>query len=322
LRGTARSMPQSIRRWLAGKYREVPLTLAELRSKPGRHGGPGGVKPENVVWIFGAGRTGSTWLRIIMGDMKHHKIWEEPLVGRLFGEFYARAQQSHRQRPDFVMADATRKGWIKSIRNFVLDGAKYARPRLGPDDYLLIKEPNGSMGAPLLMEALPESRMILLLRDPRDVGASTLDAAKEGGWLHSWVDENKVGWRKESLADSDPDAFVEMNAKVYLQQVSSAKKAYEAHTGPKALVRYEELVADTLGTMKRIYKELELEMDEGQLERAIEKRSWENIPEEKKGEGKFYRKGTPGSWREDLTDDQVRTIECITQPLLNEFYAE
>ena len=57
------------------------------------------------------------------------------------------------------------------------------------------------MGAPLLMEALPESRMILLVRDPRDVAASTLDAAKEGGWLHSWVDENKVGWRKDSTPE-------------------------------------------------------------------------------------------------------------------------
>jgi hypothetical protein len=312
-------MPHNIRRWLAGKYREVPLMLAGLRTRPGRHGG---ARPENVVWIFGAGRTGSTWLRSIMGDMKHHKIWEEPLVGRLFGEFYDRAQKSHLQRPDFVMADATRRGWTKSIRNFVLDGAKYARPRLGPDDYLVIKEPNGSMGAPLLMEALPESRMILLLRDPRDVAASTLDAAKEGGWLHSWVDENKIGWRKDSLADSDPEAFIEMNARVYLQQISAAKEAYEAHPGPKALVRYEELVADTLGTMRRIYRELGLGEDRERLERAVEKHSWEMIPEEKKGEGKFYRKGEVGSWREDLTPEQVRTIERITAPLLAQFYAE
>jgi len=172
------------------------------------------------------------------------------------------------------------------------------------------------------MEALPESRMILLVRDPRDVAASTLDAAKEGGWLHSWVDENKVGWRKDSLADSDPDAFIEMNAKVYLQQVSSAKKAFEAHSGPKALVRYEELVEDTLGTMERIYYELGIRVDGDRLRRVIEKRSWEMIPEEKKGEGKFFRKGTPGSWREDLSDEQARIIERITQPLLKEFYDE
>jgi hypothetical protein len=45
----------------------------------------------------------------------------------------------------------------------------------------MIKEPNGSVGAPLLTEALPESRMILLVRDPSDVISSLLDAAREGG---------------------------------------------------------------------------------------------------------------------------------------------
>jgi hypothetical protein len=48
----------------------------------------------------------------------------------------------------------------------------------------MIKEPNGSVGAPLLTEVLPESRMILLVRDPGDVISSLLDAAREGGWLY------------------------------------------------------------------------------------------------------------------------------------------
>lgn len=63
-------------------------------------------------------------------------------------------------------------------------------------------------------------------------------------------------------------------------------------------------------------------MDDEQLERAVEKRSWENIPEEEKGEGKFHRKATPGAWREDLTAEQARMVEEITAPLLEEFYPE
>jgi hypothetical protein len=87
------------------------------------------------------------------------------------------------------------------------------------------------------------------------------------------------------------------------------------------LVRYEELRADTLGTMKRLYSELEIAVDESELRRAVTKHSWENIPEGEKGEGKFYRKASPGSWREDLTPEQIEIVEQITAPLLKEFYA-
>jgi hypothetical protein len=86
------------------------------------------------------------------------------------------------------------------------------------------------------------------------------------------------------------------------------------------MVRYEDLRADTLGTMKRIYSTLGIPVDEGELARTVEKNSWENIPEEKKGEGKFYRKARPGGWREDLTPKQVRQVERIAAPLLEEYY--
>jgi len=61
-------------------------------------------------------------------------------------------------------------------------------------------------------------------------------------------------------------------------------------------------------------------VDEGELSRIVEKHSWENIPEDQKGEGKFYRKASPGGWREDLTPKQAETVERITAPLLKELY--
>jgi hypothetical protein len=308
------------RHWLSGKYREVPLQAAGLRRRFAGGGDPGsGVRPENIIWIFGSGRSGSTWLRSMMGDLSRHLVWEEPMVGQLFGNFHRRAQTANLGRPDFVMADATQRGWIRSIRNFVLDGAKYARPRLGPDHFLVVKEPNGSVGAPLLMEALPESRMILLIRDPRDVVSSTLDGARKGNWLYERKDEG--GWKRGWLPDKNPDAFTRRWANVYMQHAGNAKKAYDAHRGPKVMVRYEDLRAETPGTMRRIYSTLGIPVDEEELARTVEKYSWENIPEKKKGEGKFYRKATPGGWQEDLTPKQVRQVEKITAPLLEEYYS-
>ena len=304
----------------ASRYPRLTLLRAALARSYAAGSGRGGLDPENVVWIFGSGRSGSTWFRSMMGELEHHIVWEEPMVGRLFGEFYDRSQKGNLERTDFILGTPIRAGWIHSIRNFVLDGAQYSHPLLSREHYLIVKEPNGSLGAPLLMEALPESRMILLVRDPRDVVASVLDGAREGNWLHSWTD--KGGWRKGAVADNDPDAFVRNRANVYLQQVGNAKRAYDAHNGPKSLVRYEDLLVDTFGEMSRVYSELGVPVDESELARSVEKHSWENIPEEKRGRGKFYRKATPGGWREDLTPEQIALVGKLCAPILEEFYPE
>lgn len=280
----------------------------------------GNVRAENMVWIFGSGRSGSTWLRSMMGEMEGHRVWEEPMVGLLFGEFREKAQAGQLNATNFIMGEPTRRDWKRSIRNFTLDGVVYANPRLGSDEYLVIKEPNGSVGAPLLMEAIPESRMIFLVRDPRDVVASSLDAAREGSWLYA--DKDKGGWKKNSMADKRPDAFVQRRAERYLQQAGGARKAYEVHKGPKVLVRYEDLLSDTQGTMERIYTTLGIPAEVHELTKVVDKHSWEKIPEEQKGEGKFYRKASPGGWQEDLTSSQVEIVERITAPLLNEFYPD
>ena len=273
----------------------------------------GGVSPENMIWIFGTGRTGSTWLAAMMEEPEGHEVWFEPRVGTIFDpQRFQRHGGKH-----FILASQYKDVWLRSIRNFILDGANARYPELA-GGYLAVKEPGGSVGSGLIMEALPESGMVLLIRDPRDVVASWLDATRKGGWQTRRRGEG--GRRAESLAETKPNAFVRRHADAYLQHVGSARRAYEAHAGRKVVVRYEDLRADTLGTMKHMYSELGVPVEEARLAEAVEKHSWENIPEEEKGQGKFYRKATPEAWREDLTRRQVKTVERITAPLLEEFY--
>jgi hypothetical protein len=74
--------------------------------------------------------------------------------------------------------------------------------------------------------------------------------------------------------------------------------------------------------MKHICSTLGITVDEDELASAVEKHSWENVPEEDKGEGKFHRKATPGGWKEDLTPEQIETVERITAPVLREYYPD
>jgi hypothetical protein len=308
---TVSGVARRVRTFLGLEAGVAPGALPEPTSADGHSAG--GVAPENMIWIFGTGRTGSTWLAAMMEEPEGHEVWFEPRVGTVFDpQRFQRHGGKH-----FILASQYKDVWLRSIRTFILDGANARFPELA-GGYLAVKEPGGSVGAGLIMEALPESGMVLLIRDPRDVVASWLDATRKGGWQTRRRGEG--GRRAESLAETNPNAFVRRHADAYLQHVGSAKRAYEAHEGRKVVVRYEDLRADTLGTMKRMYGELDVPVEEARLAKAVEKHSWDNIPEEEKGQGKFYRKATPEAWREDLTRRQVKTVERITAPLLEEFY--
>ena len=297
----------------------------------------GGVGPrgeatgvENIIWIFGTIRTGSTWLGSMMGDLENHDLWNEPRVGELFGHFFYERSAHRRENNNFILGLNHKRVWLDSIRTFVLDSVRERYPGITKGEYLVIKEPSGSIGAPLLMEALPESRMILLVRDPRDVVASSLDAARKGSWTSELRGSRKRRQmmdpeQREAVttrADRQPNKHVGRQANVYLQAMGNSRQAYEVHAGPKAVVRYEDLRADTLGTMRRMYSALDIDVPEKRLAGVVEKHAWENVPEEEKGPGKFKRKATPGGWREDLTPEQVEIVERVTAPLLREFYPE
>src|ERR671917_623471 len=114
---------ERLRRELGEKNREN----ARLRSRlaAGSFGLPGGgVKPENLIWMFGSGRTGSSWLSSMMVDLEGHARWNEPYVGNIFGTaYYVNVGDRMRAREDFVLGDRYREAWLNSIRNFILEGA-------------------------------------------------------------------------------------------------------------------------------------------------------------------------------------------------------
>ena len=315
-----RSFPTTVRGAKRGLLRSWRRAVRGVR-RLGRAGGrTAGADPGNVVWIFGSARTGSTWLGAMMSDTQGFTWWHEPMVGYLFGHLYFDRARARRRDDHFVLG-GEKELWVGPVRRFVLDSVENRFPKVGGDNYLVVKEPHGTVGSSILLQALPESRMILLVRDPRDVISSKMDAARRGSWAEK-AQKRRGQQKKNTTADTHPDAFVKDQARRYANLMDLAQEAYDAHTGPKVVVRYEDLVADTPGTMRRMYAALGLPATDEEISRVVEKHAWENIPERDKGEGKFYRKGTAGGWREDLTPDQVAFVEGATASVLNRYYPE
>ena len=144
---------------------------AELESlKPAR--------AESIVWIFGSGRSGTSWLANMVSEALEAPLWFEPRLGDVF----------HAKIPK-------NKGWLPGVRRFVLEGARH---RFGKPERLVIKETSGCIGAPILSEALPWSRLLVIVRDPRDVVASWLDAKRKEGWSTTY---------KRVVRKGDPDSL-------------------------------------------------------------------------------------------------------------------
>jgi Sulfotransferase domain len=285
------------------------------------------INPRNMVWILGSPRTGSTWLSEILGEPKGHALWKEPFFGVVLNFRHHLAHRGYLNSEQFLLGEPYRHVWVGSMRRLFLDVGQAKFPNISPKHHLIIKEPNGSMSAPLILEAFPESKLIFLVRDSRDVVASLLDAAREGSWYG--YDRFEASVADAVLSDGEPsevgldDGFVGRLSRNYVSNVGAVKEAYAKHPdGAKVLVRYEDLRADPQGSILHICDSLNLDVEGGQLEQAVERRSFENIPQENRGRGKFHRRATPGAWREDLTPEQARTVEEITGPLLREFYPD
>lgn len=268
-----------------------------------------------MIWIFGTGRSGSTWIARMLRDLRGYALWNEPLVGHMLGDLYHNRGSEIQHVENFLLG-GDEALWMPSVRQFILSAAtaKFPNSVGDPEKFLVVKEPHGSIGADIISRVLPESRMVLLVRDPRDVTASKLDAKRPGSWAKKGDLYQKLG--------GDETAYIEFRAHGYTREMDRARAAYDAHPGPKTIVRYEDVRAEPEEHLIKLLRALNLRVQRANISRVVEKHDWSNVPESEKGAGKIRRRAKPGGWQEDLTEEQALLIEAATHRYLGEFYPD
>jgi hypothetical protein len=223
---------------------------------------------------------------------------------------------ARRSDPAYFFSDAYSEAWAPGLRRLVLARLHAASDRAAQqhnisDPLILIKEPNGSHAAELLMSLVPRSRLIFLLRDGRDVIDSLLDARAAEGW---------VGSPNMDLADPEERlAFVRRQARLWLNSTNAVQSAYAAHPPElRTTVRYEDLRRDTLDTIRPVVEWLGLGRGEAALRDAVEANAFEALPGFAKGPGTPRRAASPGLWRENMTPAEQEAMLEVIGPKLAE----
>jgi hypothetical protein len=262
---------------------------------------------ENMVWIFGSPRSGTTWLgRDLLSY--NSQYWHEPYIGWHLSEF-----KEWRYRADYFFSYTHKNNWIHLLRKLIL--MRTYSQVLSFDRRIIIKEPNGSSAAEILMECFPKSKMIFLLRDGRDVIDSIIDSYRPGSWIND-DPAIKIDPLKDEKAKLEA---IRLRSEVWKTTIEVVKKAFDNHDQKlRLLVRYEDLRKNTAAELKKIYQFLGIQLDNTQIEKLVQKYAFEAIPEHEKGVGKFYRSASPGAWQQNFNDTEKALINSILGSTLKE----
>jgi len=275
---------------------------------------------QKMVWIFAPPRSGTTWLGSQLLNHPENIIWYEPWIGfhlgiinddkNISGEDlpFERIYDTMAASSSYFFSPYHKKNWLPALRKFILTRA-YSESQTFEKN-LIIKEPVGSHSADIIMECFPNSKLIFLLRDGRDVVDSRIDMHRKGSWANL---SELVGpmRRKQSTR---------WYSYQWNKLIERINDAYQNHDPTlRLLVRYENLKNNTFEELKKIYKFLNVKISDDELKKKIQQHDFKRIPSSKKGAGKFYRTASHGGWKENFTREEQELMNSIMGKTLREF---
>jgi hypothetical protein len=112
--------------------------------------------------------------------------------------------------------------------------------------------------------------------------------------------------------------FVVQSAHKWLWRTEVVQAAFAEHTGPKHLLRYEDLLEDPVSRLGELFTWLGLETNAEQLTALVARHAFEGLAEDDRGPQRFYRAATPGMWRSNLTDQEQAAVHSVIGAKLGE----
>lgn len=275
---------------------------------------------KNIVWVFGPVRGGTTWLGSQLLSYQTYTMFE-PKITRLIGDWRQWIVQNGKKidrqgaQKDYIFSLQYKKTWIYHLRKLILNRIYSQFPDFSKK--IILKEPLGKGGSDIMSECLPNSKIIIIVRDGRDIIDSRLDAVR---------DQNSWGVKQEGnkpMAEDRKMTFIRNNSIQYVTLIEDLMSMHSNHDKKlRIMVRYEDLRNNTVEELSKIYQFLGIDIARNKLEEIVEKYSFENIPSQSKGKGKFNRYATPGKWKENFNEEEKKLMKSIMENTLKKLNYE
>ena len=269
---------------------------------------------QNLVWIFASPRSGTQWLGTQL--LEHNTIiCHGPSIGLNLGALHGgftdkivRWIDFRGEESDYFLSKKYIDQWTYFMRKFILNRINLQYKDLTKK--IIIPDPEGSIGGDFIARCTPNSKFVLLLRDGRDVVDSVIDAGKPDSWH---VKSRGVS----PVTPKNRARRIAHASRRWVKQTEILDEIYRYYGSNQCIqIKYENLRANTLENLKKIYEFIDVEISNDELNHIGKKYDFDKIPQEKKGSGKVTRSASPGKWKENFSQEEQEIMNQIMNETL------
>ncbi len=263
---------------------------------------------QQLIFVVGCPRSGTTWLQLLLSQHPAIATLQESHIFRdyLSPAFNQWRRDKQEKREEGLTSLMDWPAFIELWRQFAEQVLRVALQDKPDATFILEKTPDHLYYGREILELFPDAYFVHIIRDPRAVVASLLDAGRS--WAKQWAPRTSL-----------PAAEMWRRAISQGRILGALTKRYTE-------VSYEQLLANPEIELGRVIELIGLRPDPIFCRRAADVCAASNLsganwngwaPKSMiKVRGSTVRKGQAASWRTELTRTQVATVEFVTRDLL------
>ena len=280
------------------------------------------VRQRTVFFVGGPAKSGTTWLQHLLDAHPAAACRGEGHLSRALLPMLKRALDQYTQR-----VQSYNQGLFKETAGFpTLDGDDLGFVVATTAALLLgrIVEANPSIQAvgektpvnireyPLLQWCFPESRLVCIVRDPRDA------------FVSNWHQTRRVNpqWLQQQYGGSMA-RFAADYGQRWTDWIGQGLKMAELRPARVSIVRYEDLHAEPVPTLQPVFAMLGLASDVATVQACVDRASFQRLSGGRKAGtadgASFFRKGVVGDGQKELPADAAAAVVAPARALMERF---